>query len=55
MHHCGDADRCFVTVAELEREVAKKARPSKPLTKKFNKPFTKTLPIRKPVPMDGNE
>jgi hypothetical protein len=44
-----------IAVEELEREVAKKARSSKPLTRKFNKPFTKTLPIRKPVPMDGDE
>jgi (p)ppGpp synthase/HD superfamily hydrolase len=44
-----------LAVAELEREVAKKARSSKPLTRKFNKPFTKRLPIRKPVPMDGDE
>jgi (p)ppGpp synthase/HD superfamily hydrolase len=44
-----------IAVAELEREVAKKARSSKPLTRKFNKPFTKTLPIRKRVPMDGDE
>jgi (p)ppGpp synthase/HD superfamily hydrolase len=48
-----------LAVAELEREVAKKARSSKPLTKKFNKPFakpfTKTLPIRKPASMDGDE
>jgi len=44
-----------IAVAELESEVAKKARSSKPLTKKFNKPFTKTLPIRKPVPIDGDE
>ena len=44
-----------LAVAELEREVAKKARSSKPLTRKFNKPFTKTLPIRKPVLIDGDE
>lgn len=44
-----------IAVAELEREVAKKARSSKPLTRKFNQPFTKTLPIRKPVPTDGDE
>jgi (p)ppGpp synthase/HD superfamily hydrolase len=44
-----------LVVAELEREVAKKARSSKPMTRKFNKPFTKTLPIRKPVPIDGDE
>ena len=43
-----------IAVAELESEVAKKARPSKPLTRKFNKPFIQTLPIRKPVPMDGD-
>ena len=44
-----------IAVAELEREVAKKARSSKPMTRKFNKPFTKTLPIRRPVPMNGDE
>jgi len=44
-----------IAVAELEREVAKKAPSSKPLTRKFNRPFTKTLPIRKPVLIDGDE
>jgi (p)ppGpp synthase/HD superfamily hydrolase len=44
-----------IAVAELEREVAKKARSSKPLTRKFNREFTKTLPIRKRLPIPGDE